>query len=103
MKNDMFLQALGLARRAGKLCYGYDSVKAAVGLCAVFTAADLSKRSLKSIEYALEEKCVSATVLEYSMSQLGYAIGTKPVGIIGITDSGFANMLFKKLHREVTE
>lgn len=104
MKSDMFLQSLGLARRAGKLCYGFDSVLAQKSqLTAVFLADDISARTEKSLRYILEDENIHPVALEYSMSELGYAIGTKPVGIIGITDAGFAKLLMCKLHREVTE
>ena len=104
MKNDMFLQSLGLARRAGKLCYGYDSVVAQKhSLSAVFISSMLSARTEKNLVFALGDRNIKIVHLEYGMSELGCAIGTKPIGIIGISDKGFAELLIGKLHWEVTE
>ena len=104
MKSDVFLQTLGLARRAGKLCFGFDSVVSQqYQLSALFLSHDLSARTEKSLSHALTNENIHPVALEYGMSELGYAIGTKPVGIIGVTDPGFAKLLKSKLHREVTE
>lgn len=104
MKNDAFLQSLGLARRAGRLCFGYDSVVAQRSkLSAVFLSNDLSAKTLKNLNYAFDDENVNLIAVGYGMSELGYAIGTKPVGIIGVTDAGFAKLLMGKLNREVTE
>lgn len=104
MKNDAFLQSLGLARRAGRLYFGFDSVVAQQSkLTAVFLSDDLSPKTLKNLYYAFDDKNVNLIAVSYGMSELGYAIGTKPVGIIGVTDAGFAKLLIGKLNREVTE
>lgn len=104
MKNDVFLQSLGLARRAGKLLCGFDSViSEKTRLSAVLLASDLSPRTVKNLRYALDNENIHPVTLEYSMSALGYAIGKKPVGIIGIADDGFAKLLMSKLNGEVIE
>lgn len=101
--NDKFLTTLGLARRAGKLFYGYDSVSEnRHKLYAVFLSADVSERTLKNIKITFEKTNVMPTELRYTKSELGYALGTKPVGIIGIADKGFADILNSRI-KEVTE
>ncbi len=104
MKNDMFLQCLGLARRAGKLCCGFDSVAEQKHcLNVVFVSQELSARTEKNLIFEIGDKSIKIVHLKYGMSELGYAMGTKPVGIIGVSDKGFAELLIGKLHREVIQ
>ena len=94
MQPNKFLSTLGLARRAGKVNYGFDMV--AEGLdktCVIFFAADLSVRSLNSISQLAKGKRVTCIKLPFEMAELAGAMGTKPVGIIGITEAGFAKLL----------
>lgn len=101
--NDAFLTALGLARRAGKLCFGFDSVAdAANAVAAVYCAGDLSEKTKKNLVFALGNR-LTPVVLPYKMETIGNAIGAKPVGIIGITDAGFAGLLAGKLNLEVKQ
>ena len=94
MNNDRFLSTLGLARRASKLFYGYDSVcENAAKLYTVYLANDVSERTKKNLAYTLEELDIPIVTTNYQKNELGYAIGTKPVGIIGIADKGFAEIL----------
>lgn len=103
MNSDLFLSTLGLARRAGKICYGFDSAaENASEICAVFTAKDCSERTIKNINYIFKEKNIQSVSVNYTKTELGYAIGTKPVGIIGVTDSGFTKLLKARLSTEVT-
>ena len=103
MNSDIFLSTLGLARRAGKICYGFDSVaENAAKICAVFVAKDCSERTVKNINYIFNEKNIQSVAINYTKTELGYAIGTKPVGIIGVTDSGFTKLLKARLSTEVT-
>ena len=94
MQPNKFLSTLGLARRAGKVNYGFDMV--AEGLDntgVVFFAADLSDRSRNSISQLAARKGVPCMALPFEMAELAGAMGTKPVGIIGITETGFAGLL----------
>lgn len=94
MQPNKFLSTLGLARRAGKVNYGFDMV--AEGLdntSVIFFAADLSVRSRNSISQLAAKKGVPCKVLPFEMAEFAGAMGTKPVGIIGITEAGFAKLL----------
>ena len=63
------MQSLGLARRAGRLCFGYDSVVAQrFGLSAVFLSSDLSAKTLKNLTYAFDEENVKLIAVGYGMS-----------------------------------
>ena len=94
--NDRFLMTLGLARRAAKLCYGFDMTVAALWQAkAVFLSSDCAERTRKNIERAAKEQGLAAIPRPYDKETLGAAIGTKPVCIIGVTDQGFAGSLLK--------
>ena len=102
--NDTFLSTLGLARRAGKLCYGFDSVAENAGLVKiVFFACDSSEKTIRNIDYILREKNIQSVATNYTKTELGYAIGTKPCGIIGVTDSGFCRLLKARSTTEVSK
>ncbi len=89
-----FLKTLGLCRRAGKLTYGYDMVVEALAVShAVFFAADLSARTRNSVLQSAARQGVPCKDLPYDMQTLAAAIGTKPVGVLGITEKGFAGLL----------
>lgn len=101
MNNDRFLSTLGLARRAGKIVYGFDSVSESVNcIQLIYTASDISERTQRNIDCIVSKKNILIRPLRYTKNELGYSIGTKPVGIIGITDKGFTKLLISK---EVTE
>ncbi len=100
--NNIFLTTLGLARRAGKLVYGFEScVENAAAIQLLFIANDCSDRTKQSIKNIFEQSDSEIINFNYSKNELAYAIGTKPVGIVGIVDSGFAKLLKTKLSEEV--
>lgn len=104
MASDLFLSTLGLARRAGKICRGFDStVENAHIIEQVFIANDTSKRTHQNIIEIFGELNKTPIFVNYSKNELGYAMGTKPVGIVGITDAGFAKLLKTRLSKEVIE
>lgn len=82
---QVVLETLGLARRAGKLRVGMDSI-ARAGLeeedeSFIIAANDLSERSQKLYQDRLGP---------WSGSELARAIGLDRVGVVGIEPSGFA-------------
>lgn len=104
MNSDLFLSTLGLARRAGKLFYGFDSVcENAHKINAVFLAKDTSPKTQNNINYVFEHLNIRCDCINYTKTELGHAIGTKPVGIIGVADSGFTKLLKARISTEVTE
>lgn len=104
MSNDLFLSTLGLARRANKLCRGFDSnVENADIIFAVFLAKDCSPRTKETVTEIFQQSDIVPITVNYDKAELGYAIGTKPVGILGITDEGFAKLLKTRLFGEVIE
>ena len=104
MNNDIFLSTLGLAKKANKICRGFDMCAEAYdSIHCIFLANDCSERTKRNILEIFEKIGTTPTAIPYSKTELGYALGTKPVGIIGISDEGFAKLLLKKLSKEVPE
>lgn len=82
---------LSLARKAGKLVWGFDSVKARLDKDTVLVmfASDLSEGSRRRLERLATEKGVPCVDVGLSLDELWYYIG-KRAGILALTDRGFA-------------
>ena len=94
MQPNKFLSTLGLARRAGKVNYGFDMVVEGLDKTGViFFAADISARSRNSVSQLAAKKDVPCRDTSFTMLDIAGAIGTKPVGIVGITEAGFTKLL----------
>lgn len=88
------LPTLGLARRAGKLLLGVESIESyrkPVEL--LIYASDASPRVKRTLS-ARTEPSVSP---DLTKEQLGRAVGCKQAAVIAVTDAGFAGILRKKL------
>ncbi len=95
---NKFLSTLGLARRAGRLTYGFDMVLSQLQKThLILLAEDASERTKRNIRDAAEEWGISVMNIPYTKESLGVSIGTKPVGIIGVADRGFAANLTKSI------
>ena len=95
---DKFLSTLGLARRAGRLNYGFDMVMAGLEKThLLLLAEDCSPRTCKNLEITAKDWGLPLLRLPYTKDQLGAGIGTKPVGIIGVADGGFAKSLAQSI------
>lgn len=89
--NKELLSLLGLMRRAGKLSLGFDAAADSVQAgesCLVLTTADISPKTLKELNYKINQK-VDVFTLDCTQDELGAAIG-KSVKIISINEKGFA-------------
>lgn len=97
---NKFLSTLGLARRAGKLNYGFDMVMMGLGEThLLLLAEDCAPRTCKNVEQAAADLQIPVLRLPYTKDQLGASIGTKPVGIIGVAEKGFAKSLAQTIQR----
>lgn len=97
---NKFLSTLGLARRAGKLNYGFDMVMMGLGdTHLLLLAEDCAPRTCKNVEQAAADLQIPVLRLTYTKDQLGVSIGTKPVGIIGVAEKGFAKSLAQTIQR----
>ena len=93
------LALLGLARRAGKLRYGYDTAAQALrgGECPlVLAAADLSDKTTKNVRFEAERAKAAFFETAFTMEQISAAIGKK-TGVLAVCDAGFAGKLKQEL------
>jgi ribosomal protein L7Ae-like RNA K-turn-binding protein len=98
--NDRLLSFLGLCKRAGKLLSGAQTVEKAAAekkLLLVLTADDLSPNSKKEAAFFAEKYGVPLRTLGRSKEELSFALG-RHCGIVGITDSGFADRILSLLN-----
>ena len=89
--NNKLLSLLGLMRRAGKLSLGFDAAAEsaeAVNSCLILTTADISPKTLKELNYKINNK-TDVIAVNCSQEDMQRAIG-KAVKIISINDKGFA-------------
>lgn len=96
--NNPFLDALGICKRAGKISFGFETVKTAMQKCqveVVFLAKDLSEKSRKEMHFLCKQFEVEIVETKFDMQTLGGSIGKK-TGIIAVLDSGLAQMTKKK-------
>ena len=93
---DKFLSSLGLCRRAGALYLGAEAVSSAIrkGEAAlVFTAADMSEKSLKQIVTSPAFYGVEHRRSEKTMAELSDALGvTHNVAAVAVKKSTFVNL-----------
>ena len=95
--NQRFLSTLGLCMRAGRLTFGFDTVRAAVlegSVCLMMTASDLSPKTIKEADFLAEKHQLPLLHLPMTMVEIGYAIGKK-TGVIAITDAGLSKRLME--------
>ena len=88
------LSTLGLARRAGKVLLGVESVEKCRGPAELLIfASDASPR----VKRTLAGRTEPSVTPELTKEQLGKAVGCKEAAVIAVTDAGFAGILRKKL------
>ena len=91
---NSFLSTLGLARRAGKLLLGLESIEAYRSAAALLIfAEDASPR----VKRALSARTDPFITPHLTKEQLGRAVGCKSAAVIAVTDAGFAGILRNKL------
>ena len=94
---NRILSILGLVRRAGKLSFGFDSVKDAIKCghaSLVVLAADLSQGSQDEMRFLAERRGVPTVQIGLTMEAIAPAIGRKGmIGILSVNDKGFAGKL----------
>lgn len=89
------LQALGLARRAGRAVVGAGAIREAAAdgdLQLVVLAGDATDNALGRLRGALE-RSGAARVRLGSRAELGSALGRGPVAAVGVTDRGLAERI----------
>ncbi|MBS5479540.1 MAG: L7Ae/L30e/S12e/Gadd45 family ribosomal protein [Acutalibacteraceae bacterium] len=98
---------LGIARRAGRLSTGFDAVCAQIGegkAELVLLACDLSEKTGKELRYAARNRKLSAIRLPLDKETISRALGLKkPVGVLALTDKGFADAVRRQCRDEIEE
>ena len=96
--NDKFLAALGICRRAGKLVFGFETVKTAMQkgeAVLIITACDLSEKTKKELRFLSGQLETELIETLYDMQSLEGSIGKK-TGPLAVTDDGLAKMVKQK-------
>lgn len=95
---------ISLSRKAGKLTGGFDAVKELVvhgDARLVFFASDVSDRTRRSMEWAMESADKKVPLLSTSLTMFDYGmICGKPTGVLALTDKGFAETATKLIEAE---
>lgn len=99
MKNKQ-LSVLGLCRKAGRLKYGFDSVKEALlkneAELIVFSS-DISEKTKERIKATALRQGTRTLSAPFDMSELAFALGLgKDTAIVAICDNGFAELFLSK-------
>lgn len=99
--NDKVLSLIGLATKAGKLSYGFDSVKATLlqnKSKLVLIASDVSPKSKKEVLFYSDKTKTECIILDdYNMETISHAIGRK-CGIISVNDDSFSDGLLSAIN-----
>lgn len=97
---DKFFNALGLCRRAKKLCIGHDEVKTSIKngkAQAVLLASDSSERLEKEMNNLAESIPVIRT--DASMQEIGIHIGKKS-GVFSVIDGGLKDLVLSTIKED---
>jgi len=79
----MNLQNLGLLKKAGKIIVGRKAIKYKKKIKLIILARDLSYRSKRDIQLFAEKNGIDI-IIGPTMSEIGKALGSRPVGIVGV-------------------
>ena len=104
MAVDPILQTLSFCRKAGKLNFGFETVKNAVLSQKVFlllTASDLSAKTIKEVNFLAQKNSLPCIALPYRMEEIALSIG-KLTGVLAVTEQGFAKKIIKLNETEET-
>ena len=89
---------IGIARRAGRLTFGYDAVVKDIEAGkakAVLLSNDASPRTAEKINEACERCRARLTVLPVSKAMLGRSIGRDDVAVVSIGDKSIADKILE--------
>lgn len=91
----MNLQNLGLLKKAGKIVVGRKAIKyKKKKIKLIILARDLSYRSKRDIQIFAEKNGIDI-IMGPTMSEMGKALGTRPVGIVGVCGP-YSSLILKK-------
>lgn len=100
---DNCIRLLGLAKKAGFLEIGEESVSDSVMFVkarCILSAADAAEGSVRKAGYLAEDASVPHIILPYTKADLGDVVGRGSPGMLSITDIGMAHSFVTKLAAE---
>ena len=105
--NDKLTGLLGLSRRAGHMTCGFDAVADLLRggrAVLVLLASDLSPKTEKELRFIGKDKAADIVQIPLDKSAIGRALGLKkPVGVLALTDKGFADAVRRQCRDEIEE
>lgn len=104
MPNNRLPGFLGLARKAGKLVFGFDMTVETMqkGTAeTVLLSSDCSERTARNIKRIAGETGTEVVTLPLTMDEIGYAVA-KRVGVLSVCDSGFSKKIKELVKSEHT-
>lgn len=105
MANDKLSGFLGLAKKAGKLVFGFDMTVGTMQkgtAAAVLISSDCSERTARNIKRVANETETELLILPLTMDEIGYAVA-KRVGVLSVCDSGFSKKIKELLESGIHE
>jgi ribosomal protein L7Ae-like RNA K-turn-binding protein len=88
---------LTIARKAGKIVFGFDPSVAAKPVL-LLTATDISPKTLKELKF----KCPDTPILEINLSKSDLSeYFHKSIAIVAVCDDGFATAIKKAITDEI--
>lgn len=94
---DKFFNAMGISRRAKKLCIGHDEVKGSIKsgkAVLVILTADASERLQREMTNLSEDIPVIRT--DATMQEMGFYIGKKS-GVFSVIDGGLKDLILSTI------
>ena len=98
MVNNKILGLIGLATKAGGICFGADSVKHEISknkVKVLIVARDSSERTKNKFNQLAQENNIPI-IIDYEIEELSKYIGKENKAIIGIKESNLAKEILKK-------
>jgi ribosomal protein L7Ae-like RNA K-turn-binding protein len=99
----MNITLLGLAKKAGLLEIGEESVARAVRnrkACVVFTASDASENAVRRAKQLADLRRCPHVRLKATKEELGAIVGRRTPAILAMTDAGLAHKVVSELAAE---
>jgi len=90
-----FLSILSLCKKAGKLSFGFDTVKAEIikgSTDRVFASAELSPKTLKELAFVCKQYDAELITVPVSVDEIWFSI-SKPAGVLAVRDEGLSLLL----------
>ena len=98
------LRYLGLARKAGRLVYGMDTVEQNLRKCtAILLANDAGEAVSRNARFLAGKAGLAVVTLPYDKEQIGHAVGKALCAVCALTDKGLTEALLKAIPSGIDE